>query len=110
MTTTKTAAELKAERQMLNAEIRKAERAERQAARRALLDSQHELGEWLAQSTGATTVEQVQALREVIDLDAIRAGLDATAVENSTAGQAEADVSMVESSDHDRVEPSERSW
>ena len=74
-TTTKTAAELRAERDALNKQIRAAERAEKKAAERALLDAQHALGEWLAESLAATTPEAVEALREVVDLDHVRVRL-----------------------------------
>lgn len=78
-TNTKTAAELKAERDELNKAIRAAERAEREAAKRAVLDAQHALGEWLAEGIGATTPEAVEAIRGSLDLDQIRAALDAPA-------------------------------
>lgn len=73
--TTKTAAELRAERARLNNQIRAAERAEREAAKAALLDAQHTLGVWLAEELEATTPEAVEALREVVDLDRVRARL-----------------------------------
>ncbi len=69
---TKTAAELKAERAELNKAIRAAERAEKKAAAQALLDAKHALGVWLADGLGATTVAEVEALREAVDRDHIR--------------------------------------
>lgn len=88
ITTTKTAAELRAERAKLNNQIRAAERAEREAAKAALRDAQHALGEWLAESLGATTPEAVEALREVVDLDHVRDRLAGDDV--SGAGDSEA--------------------
>ncbi|KAB1653250.1 hypothetical protein F8O01_15390 [Pseudoclavibacter chungangensis] len=75
--TNKTAAELKAERAKLNAQIRAAERAEKKAAARALLDAKHSLGEWLADSLGATSAEEVETLRRAVDLDHAREWLTA---------------------------------
>ena len=77
MIKTKTAAELKTERTKLNAQIRAAERAEKKAAAQALLDAKHSLGEWLADSLGATTTEEVEALRQAVDLDHAREWLTA---------------------------------
>lgn len=74
---TKTAAELKAERAKLNAEIRAAERAEKKAAAQVLIDAKHSLGEWLADSLGATTTEEVEALQQAVDLDHAREWLTA---------------------------------
>lgn len=87
-TTSKTAAELKAERDALNKQIRAAERAEKKAAERALLDAQHALGEWLAESLAAATPEAVERLREAVDLDHVRdrlAGDDVTETGDSEA-------------------------
>ena len=69
---TKTAAELKAERAELNKAIRAAERAEKKAAEKALLDAKHTLGVWLADGLGATTLDEVEALRGGVDLNRIR--------------------------------------
>ncbi|HRV67171.1 MAG TPA: hypothetical protein P5074_12495 [Candidatus Nanopelagicales bacterium] len=72
-TTTKTAAELLAERKALNNAIRAAQRAEKAAAAKAILDAQHALGLWLAEATELTTVDAVEAARAGLDLDAVRA-------------------------------------
>lgn len=88
MTTTKTAAELKAERAELNRQIRAAERAEKKAAEQALLDAQHALGEWLAESLEAATPEAVERLRAAVDLDHVRARLAGPGVTETGTGDA----------------------
>ena len=82
----KTAAELKAERDALNKQIRAAERAEKKAAERALLDAQHTLGVWLAESLKATTPEAVEAIREAVDLDHVRVRLAGPGVTETDTG------------------------
>ncbi|WP_334137722.1 hypothetical protein [Corynebacterium variabile] len=77
MIKTKTAAELKAERAKLNAQIRAAERAEKKAAAQAFTNAKHSLGEWLADSLGATSAEEVETLRRAVDLDHARERLAA---------------------------------
>lgn len=84
--TSKTAAELKAEREALNKQIRAAERAEREAAKAALRDAQHALGEWLAEELKAATPEAVGRLREAVDLDHVRARLAGPGVTETGTG------------------------
>lgn len=91
-TTTKTAAELLADRKALNNAIRAAQRAEKAAAEKASLDAQHALGVWLAGATGLTTVEAVEAVRAGLDLDAVRVLVRAALeVEDEDLEGAEAD-------------------
>lgn len=86
----KTAADLRKERAKLNAAIRAAERAEKKAAEQAVADAKHSLGQWLANALGATTVDEVEALREAVDLDHVRERVTAPAV---TGADDTADVS-----------------
>jgi len=85
--TTKTAAELLAERKALNAKIRAAQRAEKAAVAKAVLDAKHALGVRLADALGLSTVEAVEAARAGLDLDAVRALVKTALVVEDEAAQ-----------------------
>jgi len=111
ISTTKTATELKAERDKLNAAIRKAERAEKAAAQKALLDAKHSLGVWFAESMGLTTVEAIEAVREALNPDTLKGTVSAQPVtETATADDRHEDEPVVEDSGSHEHEIGQRQW
>lgn len=77
LSTGQTLAQLEAQRAELRKQIRDARKAERAAAAAALADAQAALGRRLAEAAGATTAEEVEALWQDLDLDAVLAARQA---------------------------------
>ena len=102
-TITKTAAQLKAERDDLNRAIRNAERAEKRAAEQAVVDAKLALGEYLAEALGATTVEAIEGVQLALDVDQIKEQVEAA------LAAAEADEPSTEDDDSETVEDEEQS-
>lgn len=97
---TMTIDQMQAERRELDRTIRAAQRAEAKAAKEAFLSECHSLGERISRALGVSTLEEVRALRELLQDDDVvtdlQRRLQAT---TSDTADASSDITATDSSD-----------